>query len=490
MKRVFALWLVLVPIVFTFGCVSGGGSSNGAIRLLNAVADAPRMNLLLNGQARVSNLDYGAGSAWAAEAAAQYSVRIDKVLVSGAAPAPPVYNQNVTLGVNDEVTLMVVGEAAAGTEEVLEIRGLTQGVSIGRTRLRFVHAGTGVPALDVYVIAPDALPTASTPLISGLSYKDASPQQEVTGGTARIVLTEVGNPTAVRFDSGSIVLATESSLLIAVLPNPGAVAGDRSLMLTMLSGIGSTMVPDQDARAEVRAVNAAPDNSYSLDVFVNATSVGGSTRQDCDPGTAEADTLLELCALPFEAITSYGAIAPGSYGIKVQKTADDAVAAQTISASFTGSLHLSLVLTGLTEGAATTTTQGLMILNTTRRIAGIAQLRIASASLAADAAVAGDPTTDRLEVFIAAPGTDLTGRTADFVNLRLGLDTGYLSFLPGSYELTLAKVDTAAASGTAPEVLFTHPLTLDTAGIYTLVITDSTGGVQPLQALSLDDPTP
>jgi hypothetical protein len=56
----------------------------------------------------------------------------------------------------------------------------------------------------------------------------------------------------------------------------------------------------------------------------------------------------------------------------------------------------------------------------------------------------------------------------------------------GTYRLRLAKADTATPEA-APEVLLDQQFTLTNGGIYTLLIADSPGGVQPLQLLSIDD---
>jgi hypothetical protein len=109
-------------------------------------------------------------------------------------------------------------------------------------------------------------------------------------------------------------------------------------------------------------------------------------------------------------------------------------------------------------------------------------------SLAADAAIAGDPTTDVLEVFITAPGESLAGKSPVFVGPVFGSDTGYVSQIAGNYQVTLAQVDTATPDA-PPVVLLSQEVGLANSGLYTLIMADSVGGVQPLQFLSIDDDT-
>jgi hypothetical protein len=472
------------------GCVSGTDPANGAIRLLHAVPDAPRMNLSLDGELRLAALDFPGGSGYVADRAAGYQVKIDELLTSSAtSETRTIYDQPVTLGVNEEVTLVVVGEAASASEQIIEIRNPARAVAFGQTRLQFVHAAVGAGAVDVYVTEPDEIVTAVAPLAPGLGFRSFTAQQDVAGGGARIVLTEPGDPTAVLFDSGAIFLTLEGTLLVAIVRNPEPVTGGSAFLLSILTGTGSGTAPDTGTPANVRVVNAAPA-SYSLDAFVNVTSVDDAIRQVCDPLSAETDTLLEICAAPFGSISAFSEVAAGSYDLKVQKTAADAVAAQTLSGSLGAGVRTTLVLTGLTADNATATTQGLLTLLGTRRLATTAQLRIADASLAADATVSGDPTTDRLELYITEPGAALTDESPDFSNLALGSDTGYVPLAAGAWQVTLARADTATPDA-APELLFTQEVALADGGVYTLVITDSTGGVTPLQSLSLeDDPAP
>lgn len=472
--------------VFAAACVSGSDPSNGAVRMLHAVADGPRMNLLIDEELRLAGIEFSGGSAFVTSSAGERRVRIEEVLpASGAATTDTIFDQTLSLAVNDELTLIVAGMAASGSEEVIEVRNRTRGVPFGKARVQVVHAAAGGPAVDVYITALDTVLSAVAPVAPALGYKAATEQVEMSGGGARVALTAVNDPTTVLYDSGPIFLNLESSLLLALVPDT-AVAGSTSpFSLVVMSGTASVAVPDRNTGSQVRVVNAAPV-AYGLDVIVNQTSVPGGVRQECDPGTTESGTVLEFCATSFTSIGSFAAIAAGSYNVNIQRTGADAVAAQTLGGSFRAGVPESLVLTGITDEAATQTRQGMLTLGGTRRNAVAAQLRVVSASLAADAAIAGDPATDRLELYITAPGADLAAENPDFVNFQIGGDTNYLSLAAGGYQLALARRDTAV-SGAVPEVLYTRELTLTGGGLYTLVIADSLGGVLPLQALSLDD---
>jgi hypothetical protein len=142
-------------------------------------------------------------------------------------------------------------------------------------------------------------------------------------------------------------------------------------------------------------------------------------------------------------------------------------------------------------GQLTETAVGIATIPAIRRVATVAQLRILNESLATGTALEGDPTTDRIELYITPVGADLEDEDPDFFGLRMGSDTGYFGQLPGNYDLTIAKVDTATTNPAPTTVLLRQTMTLDANGIYTLVIIDSVGGVAPISFLPLDDdPTP
>lgn len=478
--------------VLAGACVNSQNAHNGAIRIVNAGPDVLPIRLLLDDEIRASSYAFGNGSGFVATHADTYQVKVQELLPAAADPnTEDLVDESVELQINQEVTYVVVGEEGAGSLQVLQILDTTTGVPLGKTRLQFLHAAVGGPDFDVYVTAPDAVLTASAPFASGKSYTTWTDQQEVTPGNSQIVLTAPGDPTTILFQSSTLYLPPQADLLIVVIPNPSFAAHPgRPFALTLLSGTGSTLVQDKDAQSELRVVNASP-GSYSLDVFLDSTNVDGTARQTCDPLTTEEGTYLELCALPFESIGPYNTVDPsGSYQLKFQKTGDDAVAAQNVVYSFVAGGGSTAVLTGLIDDSATTTTIGVHSVSNARPAAEAAQLRIVDASLAADQAVAGDPSTDRLDLYITAPDASLADEAPDFVGFTLGSDTGYLYEVAGNYKVTLVKVDSATPE-VAPVELASLQVAIANDGIYTLLIVDSTGGVEPLQFLSIDDdPTP
>lgn len=475
------------------GCVSGQDATSGAIRFANAVPDAARMNLYVDARIRAQGYDFGTGTAYVAVPAGSHDVRIAMVTPGvDNDPAEPVLSDalpevNVSLGVNDELTILMIGNV--GAFQALQIPTRTTIVPTGKTRVQFAHAAVGGEPLDVFLTEPGATLNASTPRqVTALAYQAVTEQADVDAGTVRIVLTPAGHPETILLDTGPVFFGAGATFLIAAVPNVGFDATTHPYSLLVLTGRGSGAYFHEDTPASVRFVNASPGN-YTLDAFVNDTTVNDTARQDCD-GVAGDTTKLEACALPLGSVGSFQVITPGAYDIKLQKTGDAALPARTSIGTFAAGSQLTLLFSGLIGATATDTAVGVRSLAGVRRVSQIAQLRILDESFAAAAAIEGDPTTDYIELYLTKLGEALDDATPLIAGLRVGSDTGYLPLYPASYQLTVAKSDTATPDA-APQVLLSQQVQLASSGIYTLVIADSAGGVAPIRFLSLDDdPSP
>jgi hypothetical protein len=478
-------WLVLLAMG-AGGCVSNQDATSSAVRILNAVPDGPRMSLIINGGTVASNYDYGSGTPYAVQGVGQTGVRIDEVLPSNADPTyRTIFDRVLGLNVNDELTLVVLGQAAGQQEEIVSIGTMTRGVPTGQTRIQFMNAGNGQAPVDVYLVPPGTLPSASTPIAAGLAYKAFTAQTEVTGGNSEIIVTAAGDPATVLLDTGTLSLPLEGTWLVVVIDNTSIDAATRPINLSILTGTGSAVIVDQNAKAQARFVNVSP-GTYDIDSFVNLTTVDGTARQDCDPLTTEAGTLVEQCAQPFKFIGPFNAIVPGVYGIKTQKAADAAVTARTVSGALAGAGVTTFITDGYIADTDTATGTGLQVIPGARSVATAAQLRLANFSQGAVNSLNGDPTTDRLEFYIVDPCVDLADQTPDYYNVGFGSDTGYLALEPGDYTVALTRTDPADASA-APVVLVSKRMTLAGGGVYTELVVDSVGAVLPASFLSIDD---
>ena len=115
--------------------------------------------------------------------------------------------------------------------------------------------------------------------------------------------------------------------------------------------------------------------------------------------------------------------------------------------------------------------QPLVLVDQPRRIATEARLRIIHAS-----ALAGE-----VDLYLVAPGTDITDIEPNFSAVPLGADTGYLSLAEGDYDVIVTPTgDKTPAIGPAL-------VSLEAGKTYSAAARDETGLALPLGLILFDD---
>jgi Domain of unknown function (DUF4397) len=511
------------------GCVSGQNATNGAFRFINAVADSARMSLTVDEEVRAAGFDYTNGSSFIALRAGSYEIGLQETLPridtdddgdvdsddeENLYTVPLAGLANIDLDANVELTYIVAG--SHGAEQVLAIEASTERVPTGQARVQVAHAAAGVAAVDVYIAAQDVEDvTGLVPFESGIGYLEAGDGRLRQAGAARLLITAAGDD-EVLFDSGNIALELEGALLFAVVPNTGLDAGEFPVIVVLATGRGSVPLIDIRALGNYRFVNAS-SGAYTIDTFVTrlipdpeadegetpaAVCPATTVRQAC-PVTGNEAFLASYCALPYESIqTGFVAIEPNytvdwpvlgslplaNYCLKVQISDPSTLTVKNLQGSFIRGSQSTLVLNERPPTDATTSDVELDTFTTTRPIAPFGQLRLVTYSEGLDAAISGDPTTDRIDIFLTAEPGDPLDDDARFLfpSRRFGSDTGYVSILPGDYRLSIAKVDPEDEDD-VPVVLYAADVTIAGGGVYTLIFGDSVAGILPVRVLSLED---
>ncbi len=514
------------------GCVSGQNATNGAFRFINAVADSARMSLTVDEEVRAAGFDYTNGSSFIALRAGTYEIGLQESLPridtddDGDVDIDDEENlytvqlgglANIDLDANVELTYIVAG--SHGAEQVLAIEASTERVPTGQARVQVAHAAAGVAAVDVYIAAQDVEEvTGLVPFESGIGYLEAGDERLRQAGAVRLLITAAGDD-EVLFDSGNIALQLEGSPLFAVVPNTGLDAGQFPVIVVLATGGGSVPLIDIRSQGNYRFVNAS-SGAYAIDTFVTrlvpdpeadddeipaAVCPATTVRQAC-PVAGNETFLASYCALPYESIQAeFVAIEPNysvdwpniddpltlaNYCLKVQISDPSTLIVKNLQGSFLRGSQATLVLNERPPTDATTSDVELDTFTTTRPIAPFGQLRLVTYSEGLDAAISGDPTTDRIDIFITEePGDPLDDDARfRFESRRFGSDAGYVSILPGDYRLSIAKVDPADEDN-VPVVLYAADVTIGGGGVYTLLFGDTVAGVLPVRVLSLEDDT-
>lgn len=291
MHRELAFGLATGLLVTLVGC---SGSTDAPppppppaqLRVLHGSADAPAVDVLLNGRTLAANVPFNGATAFlpVSPGKADFKVNVAGTSTTALAAMPELESGRF-------YTVMAVDQVAALKPLVIPEDGLAPGS--GQVKVRVVHAAPKAPQVDVYVTAPSASLEGTTPTLSAVPFLGFSSALEVPASTYRIRITGAGAKTPV-YDSGSVTLTEGSNLVLTAVEDFMGVSPVTLLGLTRDSA--KPTIELSDARALVRAKHASPD-APSVDVVVNGSKA--------------------LEGVPFPIVSDYLPILNGTVNLKV-----------------------------------------------------------------------------------------------------------------------------------------------------------------------------
>lgn len=411
------------------------------LQVLHASADAPPVNVLVNGSETLSDVDYKEGSGALTLDAGIYTLQVDGILPGGTAtvigPVSLDFEQ-------DKLYRVVAAGDVAGIGPVVLSQDDTA-VAPDQVRLRVLHAAPAAPSVSVFVTMPGADLSASAPVGSFEFGGDLGPV-DVAAGDYQIRVTPEGDTSTVVFDSGTVTLNGGANLLVSAVPN--TTTGDAPISLAVLDGAAASEILDIGSTARVRVIHASPD-APAVDVVVN-DNFGAPLVEN----------------LAFPEFTGFVDVPPATYNAKV--TPADNAGAVVIDTNLPLEAGVRYSVFAVDTLA---TIDALVAADDARRIATSAKVRLVHAS----------PTALDVDIYVTAPGVDLTGVEPAFAGVPFKANTGFVELAPGRYDVTITPAGTKDAA--------IGPLAIDVAGggIYTAVARDAQGGGGPLGVILLDD---
>ena len=199
-----SFWLIPAMVALAacsddaYGPDDSGGNTDGRLQVVPGVAAISAVDVVVDGQKRLSNVPYGVPSSTMALSLGQHQV---KVVPAGTAASAG--GTNVTLRAGDTTRVVVVGTPTAMTPVAL---GDTGAAAVpGKGKLRVSHHAANAPAIDVYRTQPDfaQFVTFMTPF----NYNTSTPFIESTPGnwvirvTARGTQQVLAESTPIRVDA-------------------------------------------------------------------------------------------------------------------------------------------------------------------------------------------------------------------------------------------------------------------------------------------------
>lgn len=430
------------------------------LRAIHASADTPAVDVYVNGSRSLSGVTFGQASGFASVAAGP--TRIQVTAAGQPASAAPI-DVSVPLAVSRDYTAIAVGSGAAGPTRLQPVLVDDNGAApaAGQVKVRVVHGAPAVPAVDIFVTAPDAaLPSA--PTIDNLAFAQQAPASgsaalAVPAGSYRIRAV-VDGQTAIAFDSGAINLAAGADIVVVAVPDAGPSLSPIQLLVAA-KGADAAFV--RDGRAALRVGHFSP-NVPGVDVFLKA------------PGAANSADNRVLQNVTFPQDSGFLAVPAGTYDASVALTGSLAGVLDLNGASLTRGTSTSVFAIGLLNASGAQELRLAAYADDRTPVAGQAKVRVLHLS----------PDAPAVDVVVLS-GTSIAARPVQ--NLAFPDATATpLTLPPGTYRVgvTPAGQDTVVAQ---QEFTLAAGDVVTIAAVGCLSTTGACAGGQPFQFKVLDD---
>ncbi len=467
-------WPILFSALFVLAACDSDNDNNGGaavptpapavtgtIEVIHASQDAPAVNVVSDTATVISDLDY-LEAAFLTLDVGDYPIEVEGILADGttAVVIPEMGDPIPVLTLAEDQRITVIAANDVLNIEPIVLVDDQPAVAADEVRLRVIHAASIAADVEVWLSEPglDLLNPGDGTLINAVfDFGDPLTMDPlvVPAGDYQVRVSAPGDGGNPFYDSGTISLPGGADLVIAAVVNTGP--GDAPIKLVASTGGALLEFSDVNTPANVRVVHASPD-APTVDVLVN-------------------DTIRAFAGAPYQGVTDYASLEPGTYNLKVVPEGGDAADA-VLEADVP--FLLGAERTAIAVGTLSDPDFPLELLgadDNNRRVTTEAKVRLIHASV----------TAGEVDIYVAAGGTlgmDID-TSLDFVFQATAVpykaNTGYLSLPPGSYDIAITQTgSTGAAIG---------PVTVDVVGggIYTAIARDDTGIGLPLGVIEVDD---
>jgi len=430
------------------------------LRVIHASADTPAVDVYVNGSRSLSGVTFGQASGFASVAAGP--TRIQVTAAGQSASAAPI-DVSVPLAASRDYTAIAVGSGTAGPTRLQPVLVDDNGAApaAGQVKVRVVHGAPAVPAVDIFVTAPDAaLPSA--PTIDNLAFAQQAPASgsaalAVPAGSYRIRAV-VDGQTAIAFDSGAINLAAGADIVVVAVPDAGPSLSPIQLLVAA-KGADAAFV--RDGRAALRVGHFSP-NVPGVDVFLKA------------PGAANSADNRVLQNVTFPQDSGFLEVPAGTYDASVALTGSLAGVLNLNGATLTRGTSTSVFAIGLLNASGAQELRLAAYADDRAPVAGQAKVRVIHLSPDAPAV---DVVVLSGTSIAARPVQNLAFPDATATPLTLPPGTYRVGVTPAGQDTVVAQQDFTLAAGDVVTI----------AAVGCLSTTGACAGGQPFQFKVLDD---
>ncbi|MCG8673049.1 MAG: DUF4397 domain-containing protein [Pseudomonadales bacterium] len=446
MKKL-GLGVIALSTSLLWGC--GGDSNNNSsadedraqaeaatasVRAVHLSPDAPAVDVLVNGDVALEDVAYRDASGFLAVAEGTQSLAVNV-----ADTTTTVISADLALAADTKYTVLAVNNVAS--IEPLVITD-TDTPADGFAQITVVHGAPAAPAVDVYVSAPDADFSGLSATLSNIPFKAVSDELEVPAGDYRVRVTLNGESDVI-YDSGALALA-DGVEYIAVASEVSE--GLSPIGLTVLTDIDSTpFVLVDDARTRVRVAHASAD-APEVDVSVDSAAV--------------------LTDVPFGVASGYLELLGDTYNIDVAASSSGA---SVINADLAFDARQDYTVIALNDLANIEA----LILEDDNSAPGDGNVKVRL--------VHGAKSAGLVDVYITAPGADISAIEPSISDFAFKADSGYLEVAAGTYQVRITGADSKGVA------IDTGALTLAAGVVRTAIALDPPPASSDFGVLLLED---
>lgn len=434
---------------------SNGGAESAQLRVTHASADAPAVNVYVDGEAALEGVEFKQSSGLIEiDEPGTIEVEVRGILPDGS-EVSVIGPVDLTLKEGERTDVIAIGNLFDDQGEISIAPKVLDPVEIEEdvadVRVSVLHGAPDVGAVDIYVTAPDAGLAATSPI--NAAFGDAAGPVAIAAATPyRIRITPEGSSNVV-FDSGTVTFTAGTELVLVAVENTYKL-GPSPVTLLAVGPQSASEVVDTNTGAAVRVVHNSADTP-AVDVLVNGAQA--------------------LNALTFPNATDYDDLeAPaGTYNVVVAADADNSIAPIDVDLTLEKTKSYTVIAAG---SLADSSLVPILTEDDRRNIATAAIVEVIHGSYL----VAGQVPVD---VYLTNDGVIADAEPA-ISSLAFKQTTGQLSLTPGDYWITVT------IAGDKSTVAFDTggTLALDAGVNYTVIARDPSaqeGAGSPLIKVTL-----
>ena len=440
-NKIYKNTLVASSVIISSALITGCSSDDpdkANVRIIHASADAPPVDIKLNGAVAAPGLDYPLSTGFVSINAGTYDVAVDAIVPGGNLEGV-ITVDDITFAKDQRYTVVAIGDTASISEFVAEESAATPGAD--EVAISVLHAATAVQGVDVYVTAPGADITTVGANFSfdfkGQVDAGALPAAEYQ---IRVVANkDTANPA---YDSGTVDLSGfggQKLLLVAVNTVNSTTKTASPVKLMAYTDTAQVELIDTRTLSGARVVHLSPDAAIAamgpVEVFASSSALGNASPAELIPSFSYTETV--------PGTNSYVGVPAGDYIFDV---APD-------GAGIGSSVYTSPSISLATAAEYTVIASGYVLTSPTFDLLATEDSNRSIVTQASVKVVHGAPLAGTVDVYVTPAGQYTKeqvegGMAGDPLldDFTFGMITDYVTVPPGDYDI---RVVTNSGAGTA-----------------------------------------